>query len=375
MTIRRRLDDLELNNLHQEIQKTSAPTSPVQAITRAQSPTPVAAPATEPKKVPPQSNVLRIAPNHTAAQSEDLNDDDQETSSIRSNDQREELPDLSATAPTIPKKKTRGKIGVAKKPTKKVQLSQPGQTELSVSVEQPPVTLSSASAPADNYRPWEVHRLSKQDWEILQVYEAPINTDEDSIKAGLLSPHHLREYDLIMSHGNQDLWQKTWTTLDGQNFRTIDLAVNEGEIKYRTPNDGVICTLAPQLWMLFPNKHSLDINNLELITFKQKEIDVSALIITYNKENKEKQLGHDRASIIYQARRRYQSLISFLLYRESKLAEAELSKKQAAERTQQKNQQWAQRNERLLAKASPLMGLAQPLVKWVEKQSHKEEKK
>lgn len=331
MTVRRSPADMELDDLHDHSQKPKS-SSPVQSIPRS------------------EPTTLRLAPSPATAHDEH-DDDQQELLDAASSDQENEVPPTGGKSRTSSRKKAPGKKAVGKKEPAKKSAPKSSPAKLT------PVSTAKS-------QPWLEHRISESNWNSLPVYDLPITTDEDVIKAELLPNRFLKEYNAIMGHENSELWKKEWQTLDGQTFRTIDLATNELDVKYRTPDNNIICTRAPQLWTIYPLSHNLELDKLKLITFDQEQKDVEALVLNYVEENKKLNLGFNFNSIQRHANMRYQSLMCYLLFRENKLAEMKLA--------QQKN---IQRRERVISKASPLLALAPSLAKWVAKHGKLEEKK
>jgi|GEM_PF-6826123 len=218
----------------------------------------------------------------------------------------------------------------------------------------------------DRYGPWDNHRLTREDWVRLEVFDGPLNTDDDIIKAGLLSERHLGEYNAIMSHVNQSLWQKIWNTWDGKSHSTIDLAINDRDVKYRTSSDQVVCMRVPQLWLQYPMSPKAELDSLVLITNEQMRKDVSALILKLTDDNEREKLGHDRHSIIRHANYQYQTLISYLLYREKKLADIELDRQRRLDLDRQRVTDRDKRKKAVIDRASPLFAMAAPLKMWVD---------
>lgn len=339
MAVRRSPADMELDDLHDQPQ-TPRSNSPVQSITRSE-PVP---------KAPTSGNTLRIAPSPEIADQAEHHGDQNELIDTGSGDQASEAPPVGGKSSAGSKKPAAKKVSAKKPAAKKTG----------------PKSSTAKLAPVASVKsqPWIAHRISESDWNSLPIYELPITTDEDAIKAGLLPNHFQREYDAIMSHQNESLWKKEWKTLAGETFRTIDLAVNDIDLKYRTPEDGVICAMAPQLWTIYPLSHTIELDKIKLITFDQKQKDVEALVLNYDQENKKLRLGLDYQTIHRNANQQYQSLINYLLFRERKHAEIQLA--------EQKN---IQKRERVISKASPLLALAPSLAKWVAKNGKPGEKK
>lgn len=340
MTVRRSPADMELDDLHDQ-SNTPRSNSPVQSIPRSE---PVV-------KAPASGNTLRIAPSPEVSAQIENEDDQQELLDAGSSDQASEVPPVGGKSRAPARKKASVKKASDKKPAGKKTTTTSAPAKL-------------APVAAVKYQPWIAHRLSENDWNTLPVYEQPITTDEDVIKAGLLPARFLREYDAIMSHENSELWKKEWKTLSGETFRTIDLAVNETDVKYRTPEDNIICTMAPQLWTIYPLSHKIELDQIKLISFEQKQKDVAALTLSYDEENKKMKLGLDYQTIHRQANLQYQSLISYLLFREKKLAEIQLAEQKSH-----------QKRERVISNASPLLALAPSLTRWVAKNGKPGEKK
>lgn len=351
MIRRRSLADDELENLHGVNSGKNDLIKPVisqPAVTHsiAAAKPPVTAPPTPSEKTGPK---LALAP---AIES---------TAVASGSDQSQEVIDSKLP----PAKKKRNNPG-AKKEGKKSQTLTPIE---------PTAQHESAQSPTSDknqdYRPWEVHRLSEQEWNALSIYENPINSDEDVIKAELLSPNNIRDYNAIMSHLNQGLWNITWNTMDGGTYRTIELVENDTEVKYRTVDDDVICMRVPQLWMIYPTNPKSELEQIRLITFKQKQMDISALIVQYGIENEKEKLKIDHQTIVRQANLQYQSLLNFLIFREKKIEEWKLLDQQRLSKEQER----VRKQAKVISKASPLMALAPSLSKWMEKHGKKDDKK